>query len=285
MRCDRLRRGLGKVMAVVAGLAFFWGIPGAGPAQAQTQVRIGGAGTALGTMRMLAGAYEKSHPGVKILIYPSLGSSGGIKALISGALDIAVSGRTVKPAEQQKGAVAKEYARSPFLFAAHPGVNKSDISTAELERIYAGQVRTWPDGSQLRLVLRPEGDTDTKIVSAISPALARAAKAAGAREGMIYAVTDQECGQALARIPGALGPSTLTEVMTEQKALRVLSFNGVKPSVQALAEGKYPLVKPLFLVTVPKTPAAAQEFARFVASAKARRILEKSGNISTAAKE
>jgi len=271
---DRNKSGFLRVLLVLAAAVVF-----ASAARAESVVRVGGAGSTLGTMKLLAGEFEKAHPEVKIQIFPSLGSSGGIKALLTGALDLALSGRPLKEEEQKKGATAQEYARTPFVFAANKSVRKADLTTRELEKIYLGQTLNWPDGSQIRLVLRPDNDTDTKIVKEISAAMEHAVKAAAARPGMLFAVTDQECDEDLARIIGALGPSTLTEIITEKKLLQVFSFNGVKPTVKALAEGKYPLAKPLFLVTSAKTPAAAREFARFVGSARGRALLVRTGNL------
>lgn len=51
------------------------------------EIKIGGAGSALGSMKMLGAAFEKKHPGVKVVVLPSLGSIGGIKAVSKGALD------------------------------------------------------------------------------------------------------------------------------------------------------------------------------------------------------
>jgi phosphate transport system substrate-binding protein len=65
----------------------------AGAAYAGEIVRVGGAGSGLGGMRLLAKAFEAGHPGTKVQVFSSLGSSGGIKALLVGSLDLAVSGR------------------------------------------------------------------------------------------------------------------------------------------------------------------------------------------------
>lgn len=264
---------------IVTLLALLAGVVFVSTAAAESVVRLGGAGSGLGAMKVLAAAFEKSHPGVKVQLFPSLGSSGGIKALLSGALDLAISGRPLKEEEQKGGATAREYARTPFLFAANNSVRKTDLTAGELEQIYLGRQLRWPDGSQIRLVLRPEGDTNTRIVKGISPALGAAVKGAAARPGMIYAVTDQECTRAIAKIPGALGPATLTEIMTEVVGLRLLSFNGVRPTLKTLADGRYPLSKPHYLVTAPNSPLAALEFARFVASAPGRALLAKTGNL------
>ena len=52
-------------------------------------VRIGGTGTALGTMQRLVDVFRKIRPQADFVIVPSLGSGGGIKALRAGAIDVA----------------------------------------------------------------------------------------------------------------------------------------------------------------------------------------------------
>ena len=55
---------------------------------AETRLRIGGTGAALGVMSRLAAAFAEQEPGVAVEVLPSLGSSGGIRALGEGAIDI-----------------------------------------------------------------------------------------------------------------------------------------------------------------------------------------------------
>lgn len=58
-----------------------------------TIVKVGGSGFALGIIKILAESFEKKHPDVHIRTVPSLGSAGGIKALLAGRVDIALSSR------------------------------------------------------------------------------------------------------------------------------------------------------------------------------------------------
>ena len=85
----------------------FCTLPGA--VAAENVLKIGGTGSALGTMKLLAEAYEKSHPGIRVQILPSLSSTGGIKAAVEGAIDIGLSGRPLKEEERGKGAIQREY--------------------------------------------------------------------------------------------------------------------------------------------------------------------------------
>jgi phosphate transport system substrate-binding protein len=253
------------------------GVPAA--AAAETVLKTGGTGFGLELMKILGEAYEKSHPGVRITIVPSLGSSGGIKALLNGALDFALSGRPLKEEEKAQGANATELVRSPYVFIVNSKVKKQSITTPELERLFSGQTASWPDGTPVRLLLRPETESDTAIVKGLSPAMAEAVNTARAREGMIVALTDQESASAVEKINGALGGSTLTQVLTEKRQVRVLSLNGVKPSVKGISDGTYPLAKPLYLVTVAKAPEAARQFIAFIGSKAGRKILAKYANL------
>lgn len=70
---------------------------------APTTIRIGGSGDALATMQILGQAFNKTHPNVNVAIVPSLGSGGGIKAVLAGSIDLAISGRALKQAERAQG--------------------------------------------------------------------------------------------------------------------------------------------------------------------------------------
>lgn len=244
-----------------------------------TRIRIGGSGGPLEGMRLLGEAFKKIHPQTTVVIVPSLGSGGGIKALRAEAIDLAVTSRPLKEAERSPDLIATSYARTPFVFATAWHSNLSAITTAELVGIYAGERKTWPDGRPLRLVLRPETESDTDIVKSLSPEMNQAVKAALDRDGMIVALADKANADKLESIPGAIGATTLAQIISEKRALQPLVLNGVTPSLAALAEGKYPYYKTFFMVTGPKTSPLTHQFTLFVRSAAGREILEKNGHL------
>ena len=274
---QREKNGI-SMMIIWAAVLVGWALPAR--VAAETAIKIGGSGSTLGTMRQLAEEFEKRHPGTTIQILPSLGSTAGIKAALNGGLALALASRPLTEGEQAAGAVAVEYARSPFVFVTNAEVNITDVTTRELEGIYGAPLSSWPGGKRIRLILRPEKDIDTSLVRGISPGMERAVKAALDRPGMIIAITDQESTATVARIPGALGGATLTEIISNNWQVNVLSFNGVKPSVETIANGTYPLVKSLYLVTTSKTPAEARAFADFVRSPEGGGILARTGNLT-----
>lgn len=242
------------------------------------EVKIGGTGAALGTMRLLAEAYVKSGGEHRFVVLPSMGSSGGIKAVLAGAIQIGVSARALKDAEAQAGGQAFEYGRTPFVFATPSATQAQGLSTRNLVDIYAGTMQHWPDGSRLRLVMRPVGDSDSEAIKAISPAVRDAKTAAEQRKGMLFTVSDQDTADAIEKTPGALGPSTLALILSEKRAMRALPLNGVAPEVGTIADGRYPLFKQMYIVTGARPSAAVQGFIDFVRSPAGRQILAQTGH-------
>lgn len=246
---------------------------------AQAQVlKIGGTGAGLGTMQLLAQAYAKTRPDARITVLPSMGSGGGIKAVVAGAIQIGVSSRPLSEAESKAGAAAVEYGRTPLVFATAATNKVTGITTQKLVDFYAGTVEEWPDGSKARLVLRPIGDSDSETIKALSPAMREAKSAAEHRKGMVFTVSDQETADAIEKVSGALGPSTLALLISEKRTLKALALDGVVPNAQTIANGSYPLFKQLLIVTGPKTPPDAHAFVEFVQSVAGREILRQTGH-------
>jgi phosphate transport system substrate-binding protein len=247
--------------------------------RADDPLRASGTGSALGAMRRLAEAFARASPGDGLEIVSSLGTSGAIKAVAHGALDVGFLGRDLEPQEKALGLVALPYARTPFVFVAGPRSGVSGITAADVVRIYRGEVPTWPGGERVRLILRPRGDSDNEILRAISPGMAAAVEAAFSREGMLMAATNQECDEMAARTPGALAPTSLTQIVAEREKLEPLAWDGVAPTLANLASGAYPLEKRLLVAFRAPPRPAVRRFLAFLGSARARKILEDAGNL------
>lgn len=265
--------GSGRAMLVAAVLL------GAGAAAGAETLRITGTGTDLGTFRLLGEAYRKLSPQTAIDVLPSLGSTGGIKAVLAGALEIGLSGRPLKPEEEAGGAKARPYARTPLALVVAERSPLRSLSRKDLVGYYSGAIRRWPDGTPVRLVMRPATDVDTSELMALSPEVSEAVSGALSREGMIIAATDQEAADLLEQTPGAFGVTTLALVRAERRALRPLSLDGVEPTPANLASGRYPLVKTLYYVVGARPSPAVTAFLDFLGTAAARQILEDTGHL------
>lgn len=242
---------------------------------------IGGTGAALGTMQKLADQFQKNHPAVRVAVLPSLGSGGGIKALVAGKLSVSVSSRPITDTERAKGVQAWEIARTPLVFATSLDTPVSNVTLEQLAALYSGATSHWTNGTLVRPVLRPADDIDTLLVMDMSPALRQAVQAAHRRDGNNIAITDTDSADELERIPGAIGTSTLSLIKSEGRRLKMLSVAGVSPSVQELANGTYPYQKSIYLVVPPHPSPVAQAFVTFLASPAASTLLAQTGNIPT----
>ena len=213
------------------------------------------------------------RPGVTVEVVPSLGSSGGIKALLAGAIDVALSGRPLKDEERAKGISARGFARSPLGFATCVDTKTDEITLTRIADIYAGRIDAWPDGGVLRLVLRPESEFDTDILRRMSSAMASAVESAYARPGLIMAATDQENLESLERIPGSLGITTLGQILAERRHLKLLRLDGTPPTPETLSRGSYRHGKTFYVVSRPEPAPLEAEFAAFLASSEGQTAL------------
>jgi len=243
-------------------------------------IRIGGTGTGLGAMKLLAQEFKKSRPDAQLVVTSSLGSTGAIRAVLAGAVDIGISARPATADERSQGASARAYARTPFVIATGAKYNSTGLTLGELVQIYSGKVTRWPDGSPIRLVVRPDSDADTIVMRTFSAAMSDAITAALARKGLRMADTDQDNADALEQLPGSLGTATLTQIMTENRAIRALALDGVAPALQSLAAGRYHYFKTLHLVTGRNPSPLARDFVAYIRSPAGQAVLAGSGNLA-----
>ena len=255
----------------------------AAPAGAET-VRVGGTGSALGVMQLQADAFHAAGTQSRIAVLKALGSSGAIRALAAGGIEIAVLSRVLTTEEMKHGFVVTEFAASPFVFATWAGNPIEGVTTADLAELYSARRAHWPDRTPVRLVLRPSGDTDTQITSAIAPGLRDAVAASGKRQGMIVADTDTEAANLIEHTEGSFGATTLGLLLSERRNVKILKLDGVAPSAKALAEGRYGPQKRLYLVTGPRASTGSREFVAFIQSPAGRAILERTGHLVAGAR-
>lgn len=179
------------------------------PAAAQEvpSLRIAGTGAGMALLKVLGARYEKQHPGARVTVYPSLGSTGGIRAVADGRIEIACASRGLSSQEAGLGLAQWTFARTPFVLAVGSSRPETDLPQAQVADVYAGRVRAWRNGDPVRVILRPRSDTAHAQLAAFGPDLEAALTLAHAVPGAITATTDQDCADHLERATGAWGPS------------------------------------------------------------------------------
>jgi phosphate transport system substrate-binding protein len=257
--------------AHVAGTVFSLAMITSGSLQAET-LRIGGTGVALGGMALLAEAFEKTHEGTTVTVLPSLGSSGGVRALTAGAIDLSVSSRPLKAAETEQGAEATLYATTPVAIVTSKMTTDDTITLKQLEQMYAGEVTQWSSGQPVRVVLRPKNETDTKMLVGLSDEMAVAMDAAQERPGMLRATNDQENAETLESIAGSLGVVALGQIATEKRQLKTLTL-GETETASADGGQNELYSKQLFVVQSKNPSDLAKLFVEFIFSNEAQSIL------------
>ena len=239
----------------------------------QGTLRIGGTGAAVATITQVADAFQKKHPEVRFVFPPSLGSSGGIKAVIAGALDVGLNSRPLTEAERSHGLLSTEYARTPLLLVtSHRGAG-INFTLKQIASIYDGEIQRYPDGIPLRVIMRPEVEIDIHLVRGLSPEIDAAIQRAQLREGMAVAVTDHDNAEMLLKTRGALGWMTMAQLISENLGLTPLSINHIVPDQANFASGKYPLFRTFSVVTGAHPTPLVKAFLEFLFSAEGRAIL------------
>lgn len=238
-------------------------------------LRMGGTGAASGLLPQLFAAFD---PGAatKLEIIPSLGHGGAMRALTDDLIDVAIGGRVLNSDEKAKGLTSVLAIRTPYVMVtSHPRPN--GLKSAEIANIFITGTATWIDGTPIRVILRPQGDTDIPILNAAFPGMIEALEQARQRREIPVAATDQDNTGLAERMPGSLTGSTLTQIKTENRRLRLVALDGIDPTLEALEQGSYPFGKTLYFVVTERNNALAQRFLAFLRSPKGQDALRANG--------
>jgi phosphate transport system substrate-binding protein len=240
-------------------------------------VHVAGSGSNIPITRALAAAFPGA-PDRRPVVHPSIGSGGGLRALLDGAIDLALVSRTLAPTERELGLVETPYARVPVIFAVNASVPDTGLSSADLLAIFRRERTTWSDGSPIIVLQREPGDSSHRAVARHLPGFEAANDVAYERESFRVLYLDDDMRDALAATPGAVGLFGQGAVPSELP-IRGLSVDGVSPTVDNVAEGRYPLFKDLSFVSAgpPRGPAA--EFVDFSHSPAGDAIISANGAI------
>lgn len=228
---------------------------------------LAGSGSNLPLVRRIAERYRQHHPAARITIPQSIGTSGAVRALLDGAIDVGLASRSLKAGERARGLVETRLARTRVVFAVHPSVAVRRASAAELVAIYRGERTRWPDGTPIVPLLREPGDSARVILARSLPALDAAIEEAFHARRFRACFTDAEMQRLLAALPGALGFLDEGILRLEGGGLRAL----------ALSDATLPALKPLSFVTRGTPRGEAERFLLFARSPEIAALLAAGG--------
>ena len=262
-----------RSLSIVLLAAALLGAPSVAAAQT---LRLGGTGGGMGMAQRIANAYAET--GTRIQVIPGLGSSGAINAVADGAIEIAIASRRLKQEEDALGLNAVFFARTPMVWVtSHPA--PPGIRSADIPAIFEASSPKWTDGSPIHIILRTPSDTDVAIVEGYFPGLADAFAQARRRPEIPVTATDQDNTAAAERLPGSFVHAGLSQIVTENSDLRVVSLDGVEPSLENLESGAYSYEKPFYLVYAVNSAEAAGRLLEFLRSEPGRTLLRAAGSL------
>ncbi len=265
---------------VRAGFAACLAASAASAANAQELTWVGCRGDLMQSgMEALAEAHATAQ-GISIAVEPG-DTTASIRAVAAGAADLGCSGRQKSRSDQERDAKLIPIGWDALVVVVHPSNPVRSVTVADLKRVYAGEITNWrglggPDapiellvresatsgiGVMLRKLLFQDPDHGVSGI-VVGP------EAADSIEGRVQAN------------PLAVAATSVGRARADR--LTMLSVDGIQPHYQDIATGKYPLVRPLYLVVAKQASEAVEQFARFIKGAEGQQLVRFSGTVNLA---
>lgn len=238
--------------------------------RSQAGVTLAGSTSVQPFAEALAEEYMRGHPAAVINVQGG-GSSAGIEAALTGAAQVGMSSRELKPDEKAQ-LEERVIALDAIAIVVHPSNPLNDLSLEQARQVFAGQITSWqafggPEKS-IHVVTREEG-SGTR----------------GAFQELVMGKVDispasivQDSNGAVRQVVSddhfAVGYISLGLVNDEVKAI---SVGGIKASHENVGNHTYGLTRP-FLYVLKGTPGPeAADFIAFTLSPTGQNLLAKEG--------
>jgi phosphate transport system substrate-binding protein len=240
-----------------------------------TRIVISGTGDSQELLRALAEDFMKKYSGCEIEVPNSIGSSKGIKAVANGQIDLARVARLLKEDEKKLGLTYQLFAKSPVVFAVHPGVGDiNNITSEQIVGIYSGRITDWSQlggkAGKIYPIAREAGDSSLLVLNDKLPGFADV--------NNLTAKTIYLTPEAVAVLTGherTIGYVPLPAITGTQ--LRVLKINGIYPSIENIRNGKYNFVASFGIVYKGRPKELVQRFIDFPYSEEGQKIITAMG--------
>lgn len=235
--------------------------------------------TTVGPVADAFAEYFKSvQPDLAITVKKT-GSGDGAAALVDGRCDVAAMSRFMKPEEFQKAVankvlpVAHVVAMDGVCVAVHPSNPVKALTNAQVRDIYAGKITNWNQvgGSNTPIVVISR-DTSSGTYETFDELVMKKTPLAASVE---YVNANPQAQARVRTTAGAIGYVGLGF----QEGVKILAIDGVMPTRQTVANGTYPIARPLFLFTngYPKLGSVVHKFVSFYLTEKGQELVEAKG--------
>lgn len=204
------------------------------------------------------------------------GSSAGVQAALSGAADIGMSSRELKPSEKR----LKEFvvAYDAIVMIINRDNSLDEISREDIKRIFAFEITSWKDikGSKnegvITVLTREDGSGTRGAFEELIMGTAEIAARALVQDstGSIREIVSNDVD--------GIGYISFGSLNDRVKALAV---DGVRPSMETFqakdAASRYKVIRPFLFLTREEPSGAVLEFMRFIRSTEGVELIKKEG--------
>lgn len=206
-------------------------------------------------MGELAVAYE-SKSGIKIRLSGG-GATKGIRAASAGSSDLGGSCRHLLTDSsgvihrEEINAELHQVAWDALVVIVHRTCPVDNISLGDLKKVYNGEITSWKDlgaGMNKRIILLTRGGQGKHSgVGYMFRLLVFNDPDYDFRARSLIFKSSGSLEKKLETTPWSFGLTGISSA--KRRDMKVLSLNGIYPSKENIASGKYPLFRPLYLVT------------------------------------
>jgi phosphate transport system substrate-binding protein len=266
-----------KMLLEVAALAAAVSLGAPAVIAQDVEITIVGSTTVQPLAELLGGAWEAMTPGVIVTVSGG-GSSVGVTTIGAGNCDIGTASREITAAEMSRYPNLRVFtiAKDGIAIIASPDNPLSNLSSAQVRDIFAGDISNWSEvgGPDQRIVVvsREEGSGTRAAFEEL--VFASSAIITG------LAILQPSNGAVMTTVsttPGSIGYVSFGYLSDTVKAL---SINGVVPTAANAVAGRYPIVRPLEMLTDGDPSPAVQAFLDFILGPEGQTIAVDEGYLS-----
>jgi len=258
------------VLSLVLSILFSWGMAMVALAEVTGNLTIAGNGPELTTIEPLAHAFEKANPRAYLDVVWD-GNSKPVEMVKSGQAHIAVTGTE-----------APDLSATPIAWdgigvLVHLSNFTKEVTKQQVADIFSGKITMWSElGGLETKILVIDRPRNQNIRDAFESQLGITGKITGTAK--VIGPDEQVVKTVVGTLPplSAVAYLSLSQglsVVSSGVAVKLLPIDKVEPEIPTVKDGRYPLRRPLLLLSKKEPHPLAEAFTQFVLSQAGQQLI------------